>query len=97
MAAESLRPPSESHPKENLPPPPSCIYPGLACSRSVRHLGNRNFCSDGGSGALSGEELKLLKNINVYRTSYWDIPPLTNNKKARCVAKKHCCHARATL
>ncbi|KAJ6996036.1 hypothetical protein NC653_012808 [Populus alba x Populus x berolinensis] len=152
-------------------------YPGLACSRSVRHLGNRNFCSDGGSGALSGEEkedneeklnafvknglvstaplcnkdikenlvaaltvkknactikqgknkysrqlnllamaslkvniclfvlfhaifllssevlgyggeeLKLLKNINVYRTSYWDIPPLTNNKKARCVAK----------
>ncbi|KAJ6918285.1 hypothetical protein NC651_012498 [Populus alba x Populus x berolinensis] len=34
-----------------------------------------------------GEELKLLKNINSYRTSYWDIPPLTNNKKARCVAK----------
>ncbi|KAG6773234.1 hypothetical protein POTOM_020495 [Populus tomentosa] len=60
--------------------------PGLACSRSVRHLGNRNFCSDGGSGVLSGEELKLLKNINAYRTSYWDIPPLTNNKKARCVA-----------
>ncbi|KAJ6928778.1 hypothetical protein NC652_012807 [Populus alba x Populus x berolinensis] len=164
-------------------------YPGLACSRSVRHLGNRNFCWDGGSGVLSGvdrcpfrgkrkktmkkkmvlvstaplcnkdikenlvaaltvkknactikqgknkysrqlnllamaslkvniclfvlfhaifllssevlgyggEELKLLKNINTYRTSYWDIPPLTNNKKARCVAKKHCCHARATL
>ncbi|KAJ6929052.1 hypothetical protein NC652_013042 [Populus alba x Populus x berolinensis] len=29
-------------------------YPGLACSRSVRHLGNRNFCWDGGSGVLSG-------------------------------------------
>ncbi|KAG6775095.1 hypothetical protein POTOM_018521 [Populus tomentosa] len=30
------------------------LYPGLACSRSVRHLGNRNFCWDGGSGVLSG-------------------------------------------
>jgi hypothetical protein len=29
-------------------------YPGLACSRPVRHLGNRNFCLDGGSSVLSG-------------------------------------------
>ncbi|KAI5587345.1 hypothetical protein POPTR_005G034300v4 [Populus trichocarpa] len=34
-----------------------------------------------------GDELKLLENINTYRTSYWDIPALTKNKKARCVAK----------
>ncbi|KAJ6305857.1 hypothetical protein OIU78_021225 [Salix suchowensis] len=34
-----------------------------------------------------GEEHKLLKNINSYRTLYWDKPLLIKNKKARCVAK----------
>ncbi|CAK7340731.1 unnamed protein product [Dovyalis caffra] len=34
------------------------------------------------------EEHKLFKNINVYRTLFLDIPALTKNKKARCVAKK---------
>ena len=36
---------------------------------------------------FAGEEHKLLKNINSYRTLYWDKPLLIKNKKARCVAK----------